>query len=87
MTHSSNWCRKEFVEDHDIRFIHLDQDNTVSSDSALTLTSTLAEETVLCALRVILDTSHYPLLICCNLGRHHTGMPLMSQYVCASVCV
>jgi tyrosine-protein phosphatase OCA1 len=33
----------------------------------------ISEETALKALDIILDTSQYPLLVMCNLGRHRTG--------------
>jgi tyrosine-protein phosphatase OCA1 len=33
----------------------------------------VSEDMVIEALAMILDKSHYPLYVCCNLGRHRTG--------------
>jgi len=36
----------------------------------------VSEDVVIRALRVILNPENYPLLVCCNLGRHRTGTVL-----------
>eukprot|EP00037_Helgoeca_nana_P005961 m.55446 g.55446 ORF g.55446 m.55446 type:complete len:169 (-) comp16878_c0_seq2:296-802(-) len=58
-----------FIADHDLRFYHLEKQSRVMPSTA----STVSEEIVVTALKQILDTDNYPLLIACNLGRHHTG--------------
>eukprot|EP00729_Bicosta_minor_P002456 gene2456-7772_t len=61
---------KEFVADHKIEFHHVGQEVRPSLAGS---GSSVSEEMVLSALAVVLDRSKYPLLIACNLGRHHTG--------------
>ena len=61
---------KEFVADHKIEFHHVGQEVRPSLAGS---GSSVSEEMVLSALGVVLDRTKYPLLIACNLGRHHTG--------------
>eukprot|EP01137_Pigoraptor_chileana_P031897 Opistho-2@20430 len=57
-----------FVDDHDIELIHLGR-----KDSQNQSWNPISEETVIEALKIILDPRNYPLHIMCNLGRHRTG--------------
>lgn len=57
-----------FVDDQDIQLIHLG-----ASDAHLNPWTPISEETVISALKLILDPNNYPLLIMCGLGRHRTG--------------
>jgi len=58
---------EQFVDDQDIELIHL------GIDSHQTPWSPISEETVISALKIILDPANYPLHIMCGLGRHRTG--------------
>ncbi|KAJ8904677.1 hypothetical protein NDN08_001195 [Rhodosorus marinus] len=56
-----------FVSDHNIDMVNL-------GGVGLSLSwKSMSEEVVLTAMDTILDTSTYPLLIMCHLGRHQTG--------------
>lgn len=57
----------QFTTDHGIKLVHPSQQASPSPGSAIT------EEIALDALHIILNPANYPLLITCNLGRHHTG--------------
>lgn len=61
-------CRHSFAAEHGTTFIHLGQQSSLGPGSAI------SEEIALRALNLILDPLQYPLLISCNLGRHHTGI-------------
>ncbi|KAI9298361.1 putative tyrosine phosphatase family protein [Neoconidiobolus thromboides FSU 785] len=56
-----------FVDDQEIEFHHLGLNSSTNAWDPIT------EEVVVEALNLILNKSHYPLLIMCNLGRHRTG--------------
>ena len=57
-----------FVDDQGIRWRRL------GSDSTHNTWDPLSEDVVVQALSLVLDTSNYPLLIMCNMGRHRTGV-------------
>ncbi|KAI9321429.1 protein-tyrosine phosphatase, partial [Dichotomocladium elegans] len=59
--------RLDFIDDQEIQLHHL---GVVSSLNAW---DPITEEAVLEALDLILQTSNYPMMIMCNLGRHRTG--------------
>ncbi len=56
----------DFIADRKMDLVRLDHEAALPGLS-------LAEDSVVAALRVLLDRSRYPVLISCNLGRHHTG--------------
>eukprot|EP00050_Salpingoeca_kvevrii_P022114 m.121303 g.121303 ORF g.121303 m.121303 type:complete len:166 (-) comp9602_c0_seq4:2328-2825(-) len=56
-----------FSQDHGIKFEHVGRQAIFGSSRLL------SEEAVLAALQHILQLENYPILICCNLGRHNTG--------------
>jgi len=60
---------KNFTEEQQINLIHLGVDSLSSSATW----NPISEDVVISALRLILDTSLYPLAMMCNLGRHRTG--------------
>eukprot|EP00051_Salpingoeca_urceolata_P006029 m.80146 g.80146 ORF g.80146 m.80146 type:complete len:160 (+) comp14653_c0_seq1:271-750(+) len=53
---------KQFAEENTINLVHLGKKHV-----------TVSEEMVLEALDIILRLGSFPLLVCCKLGRHHTG--------------
>eukprot|EP01119_Soliformovum_irregulare_P018209 TRINITY_DN5535_c0_g1_i1.p1 TRINITY_DN5535_c0_g1~~TRINITY_DN5535_c0_g1_i1.p1 ORF type:complete len:165 (-),score=18.97 TRINITY_DN5535_c0_g1_i1:13-507(-) len=57
-----------FVDDQDIQLINLG-----NSDAHQNPWTPISEETVISALKIILDPNNYPLHIMCGLGRHRTG--------------
>jgi len=59
-----------FVEDQEIRFVHLGKESIYQSQNPW---NPISEDMVIKALKHILDNSAYPLLIMCNQGRHRTG--------------
>ncbi len=61
----------EWLDYHRIELVHLGRDEARSSSWNI-----LSEETVLKALRIILDKSNHPLHIMDHLGRHQTGTVL-----------
>ncbi len=56
----------DFIRDHQLDLVRLEHEAGLPGMS-------LAEDTVVAALRVLLDSARYPVLVACNLGRHHTG--------------
>ena len=57
-----------WMDEQKVELIHLGED--VGKRSPW---KPVSEETVLAAVRVLLDPSKYPLLVMCSLGRHRTG--------------
>ena len=64
-------CRQQFVDDQDIELIYLGMDSHANPWNPI------SEETVVYALKLILDPKNYPLHVMCGLGRHRTGMHLI----------
>eukprot|EP01004_Peranema_trichophorum_P010218 NODE_8988_length_629_cov_35.065217_g8360_i0.p1 GENE.NODE_8988_length_629_cov_35.065217_g8360_i0~~NODE_8988_length_629_cov_35.065217_g8360_i0.p1 ORF type:complete len:165 (-),score=14.48 NODE_8988_length_629_cov_35.065217_g8360_i0:65-559(-) len=60
-----NPALRKFLEEHVIECQHLTAE---SSQSEM-----VTEGVIVQALRVILDPTHYPVLVCCGVGRHRTG--------------
>mmetsp|Transcript_9898 Transcript_9898/g.17503 ORF Transcript_9898/g.17503 Transcript_9898/m.17503 type:complete len:135 (-) Transcript_9898:571-975(-) len=58
-----------FLEDHNVNLVHLG-----SSESVRALYAPIGEDTVLEALRIILDRSNHPMLVCDHQGSHRTGV-------------
>eukprot|EP00036_Acanthoecidae_sp_10tr_P008039 CAMPEP_0182921400 /NCGR_PEP_ID=MMETSP0105_2-20130417/4123_1 /TAXON_ID=81532 ORGANISM="Acanthoeca-like sp., Strain 10tr" /NCGR_SAMPLE_ID=MMETSP0105_2 /ASSEMBLY_ACC=CAM_ASM_000205 /LENGTH=167 /DNA_ID=CAMNT_0025058919 /DNA_START=313 /DNA_END=813 /DNA_ORIENTATION=- len=58
-----------FIADHELHFYHLEREKGAGPSMG----STVSEDIVVKALKHILSVENYPLLIACNLGRHHTG--------------
>eukprot|EP01080_Neovahlkampfia_damariscottae_P007743 gene7743-12213_t len=64
-----------FLEDQEIKFIHVGSNIKKNSEFISTMNSgKLSEENVIEALEIILDSSNFPLHVMCNLGRHKTGI-------------
>ncbi len=61
----------DFISDNAITLHHIGPQSLVRGVA----TASVSEEIVVDALKPILDPSARPLLVCCNLGRHHTGSP------------
>lgn len=67
--------RQQFVDDHDIELIFL------GSDSPSNPWTPISEETVIAALKLILDPGNYPLHVMCGLGRHKTGERVAARQI------
>lgn len=65
---STEFCN--FIADHELQFYHL---GALQHGAGPATLNTLSEETVVGALKCVLDAENHAILICCNLGRHHTG--------------
>jgi len=59
-----------FVDDQGIELIHLGMDSQTRISNPW---NPISEDTVVSALKLILDPKNYPLSVMCNLGRHRTG--------------
>jgi hypothetical protein len=59
----------DFISDNSIELFHYASQSLSRGAS----TASVSEDIVVMALKKILDRSSHPILICCNLGRHHTG--------------
>lgn len=68
-----------FVDDHEIDFVHLGIDTKRQSWNSL------SEEAVLAALDILLNPANYPVMVMCYLGRHRTGAPRVEASVCPRV--
>lgn len=74
----------DFIDDQEIQLHHLGVVSSVNAWDPIT------EEAVLQALELILNPSNYPMMIMCNLGRHRTGISLVSIKGCdtdAHICL
>lgn len=65
----------DFIDDQGIEFHHLGYLSTNSLDgyAHAAYDNPITEEIVLEALDLILNTTRYPLIVMCNVGRHRTG--------------
>jgi hypothetical protein len=67
----------DFLSDNNIDLFHY----AAQSLSRGTAAASVSEDIVVMALKKILDRSSHPILVCCNLGRHHTGVLRIVQCV------
>lgn len=65
-----------FLEDQDVDLVPLGEDDDKRGKSW----APVAEETVLAALELIVDSTRYPLLIICSTGKHRTGENLQLPF-------
>lgn len=72
-----------FLEDQDVTLIPLGEHDDKRNKSW----APVGEETVLAALKRIVDSAHYPVLITCNTGKHRTGERENTATACNLVCL